>query len=198
MRPEGYDLVNAVRALGIELGDAPAPKCLKIGIDSNMFWMRLVDLQRSLDAFDKAGGVGDELSAPEPLQDDKLKKALDAILRLYEVNGGDMVQASDIIRGALELEASDGLEGNKDKKGKKAKRQYESLPVFAPSNLQKHKRYKARIKLIPDMPGSVSMDGIRRLGFDVTYVEAISGNTMQQEVPALNRSKRSLPFKKPF
>ena len=195
MRPEGYDLVNSVRALGIELTDAPAPKCLKISVDPELFWMRLIDVKRSLDAFDKAGGVGSDIDVPALPQDEKFKKALDAILRLYELQGGDMSQASNVVKDALGLEDAEtpvtGVD-NDSKNEKKSKNNYVSLPVFAPNNIKKKKKYKPRINLLTDNPGTVSMSGLKRLGFDVTYVEAISGETMQK------KPQKPEMFKKPF
>jgi hypothetical protein len=62
-----------------------------------------------------------------------------------------------------------------------------TLPVFAPHGVKKKENYKPRINLIPDMPGSVDMAGLRRLGFDVSYVEAISGNTLASDPHQRNK-----------
>lgn len=176
MRPEVYDLVENVRSLGIELTSAPTPRCLKITTDPDTFWARLVDVQRSLEAVDRSGGVNSDIDAPAPDRDsEKLRKALDAILRLYELQGCNMEEAAHVIRASLELEKVE------EKKTKKKGKEYVTLPVFAPNGIKKKGAYKPRISLIPEMPGSVSMDGLRGMAFDVTYVENISGATLAVE-----------------
>nr|WP_250807974.1 hypothetical protein [Neorhizobium tomejilense] len=188
MRQEAYDLVEAVRSLGIEITGGAGPKALRIATDPDTFWSRLVHVKRALDAFDRAGGTGVDLQAPPP--DEKLKKALDAILRLYEMQGGNMVQAANVIQDVwnVEPEPAPGEE-RKKKKGSG----YISLPVFAPNGIKKKGTYSPRIKLIPDMPGSVSLDGLRRLGFDVSYVEAISGATLAGDPHERNRPQAARP-----
>jgi hypothetical protein len=179
MRQEAYDLIEAVRSLGIELTDAQSPKALKISTDADTFWSRLVMVKRSLDAFDRAGGTSVGIDAPSP--DDKLKKALDAVLRLYELQGGNMEQVYSVVQEALEVEPT------RDEKTEKKKKGYVTLPVFAPNGIKKKSTYSPRISLIPPMPGSVSLDDLRRLGFDVSYVEAISGNTLASDPHERNR-----------
>ncbi|MCS4089813.1 hypothetical protein [Rhizobium sp. BK176] len=179
MRQEAYDLIEAVRSLGIELNAAPGPKALKISTDADTFWARLVVVKRALDAFDRAGGTGIDVDAPAP--DDKLKKALDAVLRLYELQGGNMEQVFTVVQEALEVEPV------REDKAEKKKKGYVTLPVFAPNGIKKKATYSPRISLIPPMPGSVSLDDLRRLGFDVSYVEAISGNTLASDPHERNR-----------
>jgi hypothetical protein len=183
MRQEAYDLIEAVRSLGMEITGVTGPKAIRIATDADTFWSRLVHVKHSLDAFDRAGGTGMDLEAPEP--DEKLKKALDAILRLYELQGGNMTQATNVIQEALMVEPEPPSGEERDRKKKRAG--YISLPVFAPNGIKKKNTYKPRINLIPDMPGSVSMEGLRRLGFDVSYVEAISGATLAGDPHERNR-----------
>lgn len=182
MRQEAYDLIEAVRSLGIEITGVPGPKSFRIANDPDTFWTRIVQVKRALDNFDRAGGSSMDFQAPPP-NDEKLKKALDAILRLYELQGGNMEEAAAVIRDTLELEA---MVSEEEKKAKK-KKEYVSLPAFAPNGIKKKSTYKPRISLIPDMPGSVDMDGLRRLGFDVSYVEAISGATLAGDPHERNR-----------
>jgi hypothetical protein len=179
MRQEAYDLIEAVRSLGIELNAAPGPKALRISTDADTFWSRLVTVKRALDAFDRAGSTSVDIDAPAP--DDKLKKALDAVLRLYELQGGNMEQVYTVVQEALEVEPAYEAKAEKKKKG------YVTLPVFAPNGIKKKATYSPRISLIPPMPGSVSLDDLRRLGFDVSYVEAISGNTLAADPHERNR-----------
>jgi hypothetical protein len=181
MRPEAYELVDAVRGLGIELTDAPAPKCLRITSDPETFWMRLVDVQRALEAFDRAEGQGSDMEGPAP---DGLRKALDAVLRLYELQGGNMEQATLVVQAALDVEAADA------RATKKGRKDPNLLPHFAPANIKKKEAYKPRINLLPPLPGSVDMDGLRRLGFEVSYVEAISGSTLAADPHGRNRPSR--------
>jgi hypothetical protein len=174
MRPEIFDLIESVRALGIELTDAPAPKCLKITGDPNAFWAGLVTVQRSLEAVDRSGGTSTDIDTPEPsLDSDKLRRALDGVLRLYELQGGNMDQAVNVVEEALAVTS----EAKTEKKGK----QYAALPVFAPNGIKKKSSYSPRIRLIPEMPGSVSMAGLRSMNFDISYVEAISGATLASD-----------------
>jgi len=174
MRQEAYDLVEAVRSLGIEITDAPGPRALRIATDADTFWSRLVGVKRALDAFDRAGGTSSDLHAPPP--DERLKKALDAVLRLYELQGGNMEQAVSVVQEALEVVPDTDPE-RKEKK----KKGYVSLPVFAPDGIKKKSTYSPRINLLPPMPGNVRLDDLRRLGFDVSYVEAISGQTLASD-----------------
>lgn len=181
MRQEAYDLIDAVRALGVEITGVPGPKALRIATDADTFWSRLVLVKRALDAFDRAGGTSVDLDAPPP--DEKMKRALDAILRLYELQGGNLAEAYNVVQEALGVEPEAGSE----QKAEKKKKGYVTLPVFAPNGIKKKSAYKPRINLIPEMPGSVDMDGLRRLGFDVSYVEAISGATLAADPHERNR-----------
>lgn len=183
MRQEAYDLIEAVRSLGIELTAAAGPKALKISTDADTFWSRLVMVKRALDAFDRAGGTSVDIEAPAP--DDKLKKALDAVLRLYELQGGNMEQVFSVVQEALEVEPA------REEKAEKKKKGYVTLPVFAPNGIKKKSTYSPRISLIPPMPGSVSLDDLRKLGFDVSYVEAISGSTLAADPHERNRVQPS-------
>lgn len=180
MRQEAYDLIEAVRSLGIEITAVPGPRSLRIATDADTFWSRLVNVKRALDAFDRAGGASTDLHAPPP--DDKLKKALDAVLRLYELQGGNMEQVYTVVQEALEVEPE-----RDQKAAKKKKKEYVTLPVFAPNGIKKKSTYSPRISLIPPMPGTVNLDDLRRLGFDVSYVEAISGNTLAADPHERNR-----------
>lgn len=183
MRQEAYVLVEAVRALGLEIGDAPPPKCLRISIDPEDFWLRLVDVRRALEAFDRAGGTSEDVDGPAP--DDKMKRALNALLRLYEAQGGDTEQAAFVIREALQVAPA------KDSKTKR-KKAYVTLPMFAPQRLSKQQKYTLRISLLPKTPSRVDLDDLRRESFDVNYVEVISGNTMPSE-PAVPRQRLRAP-----
>lgn len=173
MKQETYDLVEAVRALGIELTDAPVPRCLRITSDADTFWERLIAVRKALDAFDRAGGASKDVDAPKP-PEDAMKAALAALLRLYEAQGGNMDQAADLIREKIGGGKAGGEVGKK-KDGPVP------IPTFAPGSIKKKKHYKPRINLIPDMPGKVSLAGLQRLNLDVQYVEAISGATLASD-----------------
>ena len=51
MRQEAYDLVEAVRSLGVEITGVPGPKAIRIATDADTFWSRLLVVRRALEAF---------------------------------------------------------------------------------------------------------------------------------------------------
>ena len=169
MRQEFYELVDAVRGLGLELTEKDPPKTVRIRGDASTFWLRLETLQRALEAFDSSGAAEEDGGVLEPRNDPvKLRAALDGVLRLFQMQGGNVQEAVDLVRDAMGLE-----EGG----GKKKKKGYVTLPVFAPNALKKRARFKPRLSLLPERPSDVSLEDLRRMAFEVSQTEAMLGST---------------------
>jgi hypothetical protein len=180
MRQEIYDLIDSVRGLGLELTDRDPPKCVRIKGDPADFWQRLERVQRALEDVDASGSLADGSNAPEPKNDpEKLRAALDGVMRLFQLQGGNLQEAIDIVREKMGLE-----EGEKKKKG------YNTLPFFAPDRIRKKSRYRPRLKLLPERPEDVSFDDLRKMAFEVSVTEALVGSTYR--TPKLREKDRQL------
>lgn len=165
MRQEVYDLIDAVRALELELtpdGDRP----VRIAGDKREFLFKLEQLQMALEAFDSAEAHSEGEDAPEPHNDPRrLKEALDGVMRLFQLAGGNLQDAVDIVQAKL------GVEAEKKKKG------YETLPFFAPDRMRRRSRYKPRLRLLPERPEDVTFDDLRKMAFEVGVTEKMVGDT---------------------
>jgi hypothetical protein len=170
MRQEIYDLIDAVRGLGLELTDRDPPKCVRIKGDTSDFWQRLERVQRALEEVDSSGSLNDGADAPEPRNDpEKLRAALDGVMRLFQLQGGNLQEAIDIVREKMGVE-----EGEKKRKG------YVTLPFFAPDRIRKKSRYRPRLKLLPERPEDVTFDDLRKMAFEVSVTEALVGSTYRR------------------
>jgi hypothetical protein len=180
MRQEIYDLIDAVRGLGLELTDRDPPKCVRIKGDPADFWMRLERVQRALEEVDSSGSLAEGADAPEPRNDpEKLRAALDGVMRLFQLQGGNLQEAIDIVREKMGVE-----EGEKKKKG------YVTLPFFAPDRIRKKSRYRPRLKLLPERPEDVTFDDLRKMAFEVSVTESLVGSTYRQ--PKVREKDRNL------
>lgn len=180
MRQEIYDLIDAVRGLGLELTDRDPPKCVRIKGDPSDFWQRLERVQRALEEVDSSGSLSDGSDAPEPRNDpEKLRAALDGVMRLFQLQGGNLQEAIDIVKEKMELEG-----GEKKKKG------YVTLPFFAPNKIRKKGKYKPRLNLLPERPEDVTLGDLRKMAFEVSVTEALVGSTYRQ--PRVRERDREL------
>lgn len=172
MRVELHDLVEAARSLGLRLTGRPAPNCIKVSGDTSDFAARLAVLQEALERVDASGalseGGGPDAPAPEG-EADRLKTALDRLLRFVQVKGVDMAEAVDIVADAL------GVEG-----GKKSSA-FVTLPKFAPKGWKKKKSFKPRLKLLPDRPGDVSLGELRKIAFEAEMTTNSLGSAIGKE-----------------
>ncbi|WP_327211024.1 hypothetical protein [Rhizobium leguminosarum] len=165
MRQEVYDLIDAVRALGLEL-TPEEDRPVRVTGDRSEFPFRLEQLQMALEAFDSAEAHSDGDDVPEPHNDPKrLKEALDGVMRLLQLAGGNLQDAVDIVQTKL------GVESEKKKKG------YETLPFFAPDRIRRRSRYKPRLRLLPERPEDVTFDDLRKMAFEVGVTEKMVGDT---------------------
>lgn len=181
MRQDIHDLVDAVRGLGLELTDKDPPKCVRITGDPSDFWLRLERVQRALEAVDSAGAHGEGNDGLEPKNDpEKLKQALDGVMRLFQLKGGNLQEAIDIVQNALGVE-----EGEKQKKG------YVTLPFFAPDRIRRKSRYKPRLKLLPERPEDVTLDDLRKMAFEVSQTEHLVGSTYRAPKPSRREREHS-------
>lgn len=170
MRQEIYDLIDAVRGLGLELTDRDPPKCVRIKGDPGDFWQRLERVQRALEAVDADGALAAGGEALEPKNDpEKLRAALDGVMRLFQLQGGNLQEAIDIVRDKM------GLDG-----GEKKNKGYVTLPFFAPNSLRKRGKYKPRLRLLPERPEDVTLDDLRKIAFEISVTEALVGSTYRQ------------------
>lgn len=188
MQKEVHDLVQSVRGLGVELTGKPAPKCIKISGDTGDFAERLRDVQIALEAFDAATASGTDMDAkPEAVNDpQKLRKALDGLLRFIQTKGLNIAECDDIVRNALELEDAD-----------EAKKSKSTLPSFVPSKLKKRRgSFKPRVNIYPDRPGEASLSDLRKIVHELSVTESILGHTMAKPEASFERMQRKMgsPF----
>lgn len=175
MKQVVHDLIQAVRNLGLEVTDEPAPRCVRVSITSTEFWTRMKELQLALEAVDQDGASKLDVEAPHPKDNpEKLKLALDGLMRLYQIKGGNLEEASEVIRNALEL--TDEQEHTSDNRTT-----FDILPNFAPSKLKRARRYKPRFNLVPEKHASVSFNSLRRANFDVLYAQHMLGSTFRPD-----------------
>ncbi len=181
MKQVVHDLIQAVRNLGLEVTDEPSPKCVRVSITSTEFWSRMKELQLALEAVDRDGADKLDVEAPHPKDNpEKLKLALDGLMRLYQIKGGNLEEASEVIRNALEL--TDDQEKASDNRNT-----FDILPNFAPSALKRARRYKPRLNLVPEKHASVSFNQLRRMNFEVLHAHALLGATFRPDPkPELN------------
>lgn len=180
MRQDMHDLVDAVRGLGLELTDRDPPKCVRITGDPSDFWFRLERVQRALEAVDASGALSQGGEGLEPKNDpEKLKQALDGVMRLFQLKGGNLQEAVDIVQNALGVED-----------GEKKKKAYVTLPFFAPDSIKRKSRYKPRLKLLPERPEDITFDDLRKMAFEVSQTEELVGDTYRQPRPG--RKEREL------
>ncbi len=91
MRKEIFELIEAVRNLELVLTGKPAPKCVISKHQSNVFVEKLEALQLALEAADKSGAISMEIEEPQPKDNpEKLRLALDGLMRLYQLKGGNL------------------------------------------------------------------------------------------------------------
>jgi hypothetical protein len=172
MRPELVDLVEAVRALGLRRTGKPAPGCVRISGDPKDFPSRLDLLQSRLEAVDASGALsqGDGPDAPAPDEVQRLRKALDGLLRYIQVKGVDMEAAVDIVSEAIGVDVP-----------RKREKAYETLPMFAPRGWKRRKRFSPRLKLMPDLPGDVSLGALRALAGEANMTVTMMGSAFAKE-----------------
>lgn len=181
MKREFLELVEAVRSLGIRLTGKPAPKCVRLADPPN-FVQRLEDVQRALEALDASGALaGDhEIPAPEPKDDPKrLREALDKVMRLYQIAGGNLQDLDQVVRASLGL-------GPAEEEAKKGK-EHNTLPAFAPARLKRKKGYRPRLNVYPDRPGEASFNDLRKIVYDLNSTSAILGATVPKNEQAFRR-----------
>jgi Arc/MetJ-type ribon-helix-helix transcriptional regulator len=181
MKQVVHDLIQAVRNLGLEVTEEPSPKCVRVSITSTEFWSRMKELQLALEAVDRDGADKLDVEAPHPKDNpEKLKIALDGLMRLYQIKGGSLEEASEVIRNALEL--TDDQEKQNDNRNT-----FDILPNFAPSKLKRARRYKPRLNLVPEKHSSVSFNQLRRMNFEVLHAQSLLGATFRADpVPQID------------
>lgn len=147
MKKEIHELIDSVRALGIELTDKPSPKCIRISGEIADFADRLRRVQVALEAVDAAGSKSvDNEAGLEGVNDPvKLRSAIDGLIRFIQVKGDYLTEADAIVRSALGL-----TEGQHDKsKG--------SLPSLTPSKMKKKRTYRPRLNIYPERPVKLAL-----------------------------------------
>lgn len=183
-----FDIISAVRDLGVILTGQPAPKSVKISGKLEDFSLKLQILQEALEAFDAAGSYSSinegvsSIGEPSPLNDtEKLKKAIDGLLKFIQLKGDFMVEADAIVRDALNLD-----EKNEEVKRKK------SLPSLTPSKKKKKNSiYKPRLNLMPERPGSATLEDLRNIfEFEIAGTQSLLGDTLPAQIRATNLKKR--------
>lgn len=184
MKREFHELVEAVRALGIRLTGDPAPKCVRV-VDPGNFAQKLEQVQRALEALDSSGALAGDAApeAPQPKDDPKkLKEALDKVLRIYQLIGGNLEDVDAIVRETLAL-------GPPEEEAKRSK-EHSTLPAFAPARLKRKKGYRPRLNMYPDRPGEASFNDLRKIVYDLESTKAILGDTAPKNELSFQRMQR--------
>lgn len=181
MKKEVHDLIEAVRALGIQLTGKPAPKCIRISGDTSDFAEKLRVVQEALEVLDASGAAseGKDFDGPEGVNDPvKLRAAIDGLLRFVQVKGDNFNEADAIVRDALNLE-----------QGEKKKAQG-GLPTFTPARGKKRKgTYKPRLNVFPERPGEASLNDLKKIVHEISVTESLLGSTIAKPVRAAERSQ---------
>ncbi|WP_315922750.1 hypothetical protein [Mesorhizobium sp. SP-1A] len=181
MKKEIHDLIECVRALGIELTGNPAPKCIRISGDTSEFADKLKQVQIALEAVDASGAASDgkDVDGPEGINDPvKLRAAIDGLLRFVQVKGDFLAEADAIVRDALNL---DQPENTKSKGG---------LPSFTPSRMKKRRgTYKPRLNVFPERPGEASLNDLKKIVHEISVTESLLGSTIAKPVQSALRSQ---------
>lgn len=173
MKQVVHDLIQAVRNLGLEVTDEPPPKCVRVSITSTEFWTRMRELQLALEAVDRDGMSKLDVEAPHPKDNpEKLRLALDGLMRLYQVKGGNLEEATEVIQNAL---------GLTEEKQQDNRNTFEILPNFAPSKLKRARRYKPRFNLVPEKHSAVSFNSLRKMNFEVLHAQQVLGATFRPD-----------------
>lgn len=180
MKKEIHDLIEAVRALGIELTGKPAPKCIRILGDTGAFAEKLKGVQEALEAVDASGGTseGKEIEGPEGVNDPvKLRAAIDGLLRFVQIKGDFLAEADAIVRDALSL-------ANGDEKKAKG-----GLPTFTPGRGKKKRpgTYKPRLNVFPERPGEASLNDLKKIVHEISVTESLLGSTIAKPVQSARR-----------
>lgn len=186
MKQVVHDLIQAVRDLGLELTDKEPPKCIRITGDPSEFWSRLRDLQLALHALDRDGAASSDVETPQPQDNpEKLKMALDGLMRLFQIQGGNLSEATEVIQSALGVE-----EKENDKRNT-----FDTLPNFAPEKLKRRRGYKFRFNLMPEKNSEITFDKLRKMNFEVMQARRLLGSTVapivepRPEIPSLSKGR---------
>jgi len=145
MRHEFVDLLNCAKALELKATGESGPRCVRFGIDKDTIPERLLALQKAVEAADRVSG-----SATDPTFDpEKLRAAVDGLVRWISLQGLSAVEATEVIAGIMN--------GGTRKKSKR----YITLPRFAPQSVRKKKTWKPKTLL-----GVIDMedDPLRSMG----------------------------------
>lgn len=186
MKQEVHNLIQAVRDLNLELTGEPSPNCVRITDNRNVFASKLEVLQRALEVADKADALSSDVSVPHPSNNpDKLKLALDGLMRLYQLKGGNLQEASDLIQAALGL--------TNEKQSNEAT--YETLPNFAASRIKRKRSRKYRLSLVPDEHQTVTFNSLRKMHFEVLDSQALLGHTVRHLRPEYTEADATLKLK---
>lgn len=180
MKQEVYDLIQSVRDLNLELTGNPSPNCVRITDPRTVFVSKLEQLQKNLEAVDRSGALGSDVQEPHPNNNpEKLRLALDGLMRLYQLNGGNLDQATDVIQNAL------GLTGEKQSNDAT----YDTLPNFAASRIKRKRSRKYRLSTVPDRNANVTFNSLRKMNFEIMDTQALLGHTVRHLKPVIPESE---------
>lgn len=174
MKQAVHDLIQAVENLKLEVTEEPAPNCVRVSLTPKLFWSGLKDVQLALEAVHRDGAASHDVEEPHPKDNpEKLKRALDGLMRLYQVKGGNLEEATEVIEEALGLTSEEQDNRNT----------FDTLPNFAPSKIKRARRYKPRLNLVPEKHASVSFNALRRMNFEVQHAQSLLGATFRADPP---------------
>jgi hypothetical protein len=170
MRREVLDVVEAARALQVQLAPTPAnPACVRIGGDRSDFPVRLWRLALTLQALDKAGSAALESSGDSPEVDPamdaaRLRVALDGVFRWMRSTGLDVGEPHAIVREALGAAH-----------GEKQAKVYRPVPKFAPNGFKKAVRSKPLLRLQTGPGEKVTLGSLAQKEVQAQMVDASLG-----------------------
>lgn len=186
MRKEIHDLIEAVRRLDIRISDGSLPGCVKLGGPAMDFPARLMEVQRALEAVDKAGGadaaLGDSSVSADAAaaQAAQLRTAIDGVFRWMRVQGLDVSEPMEIVGDALEVPQG------------KRKKSYQTLPVFAPNGCKRRKGYRPKLNLLPAYEDRDSLKDVRKHAYAIEQTEQIMGHAVAK--PSGQSKRPRTPF----
>lgn len=174
MKKEVVELIEAVRNLNLRLTGDPAPHGVRISDNRDVFAGKLELLQVALEMVDKSGAMSSEIDVPEPKDDPlKLRLAIDGLMRLYQLKGGSLDQASEVIQQALGVASEE----------KDSRKTYDTLPNFAVDRIKRKRSRKYRTDIVPKTSESISFNSLRKMYFEVMDSQNLLGDTVRHLKP---------------
>ena len=153
MRKETIALLEAARGLGVEL--APTrdnPAGIRVACAREEFPLRLGELARAVEAFDKAAGQGGPAVVADPATPDAqlMRMALDAVFRWMRGQGMDVKEPHAAVAAVLRG------------KGGRPAEVLKAIPKFAHDAPRGTRKPKPLLRLEPGASDIVTLNSLRK------------------------------------